>query len=140
MQPHNATQRRRTDQHRPADARLDQGNTPQNQCTHDALAKIGFGDKQRAQTLGWDEQRFDITLGGAVHQCMTTGQLSDLGEKLAGPLLDHRRDVPHAIALGDRDLSRENNEHARTDFAALKQQFTWLVVTHLAKPAHAVDL
>ena len=48
--------------------------------------------------------------------------------------------MPQAITLGDGDLSRENNEHAGTDLAALEQQLAVLMLTHLAKPAHAADL
>ena len=78
----------RADQHRPADAALDQADAAQDQRAHDALAEIGFGDQQRAQFVRRDQQRLDIALGMAVDQRDAAGELADLGQKLPGALVD----------------------------------------------------
>ena len=88
LQPRHVAERVGADQHRAADAALDQADPAQDQRAHDALAEIGFGDQQRPQLLRRDQQRFDIALGMAVDQRDAAGELADLGEKLARPLVD----------------------------------------------------
>ena len=51
LQPDDTARSRRPDQHRAADAALDQADPAQDQRAHDALAEIGFGDQQRPQLL-----------------------------------------------------------------------------------------
>ncbi len=77
--------RARADQHRAADAALDQADPAQDQRAHDALAELGLGDQQRAQFLRRDQQRLDVALGMAVDQRDAAGELADLGQKLPGP-------------------------------------------------------
>ncbi len=48
LQANDAAGIRGADQHRAADAALDQAHPAQDQRAHDALAEIGFGDQQRA--------------------------------------------------------------------------------------------
>ncbi len=128
------------DQHRAADPALDQADPAQDQRAHDALAEIGFGDQQRAQSLRRNQERLDITLGMAVDQSDAAGELADLGEKLPRALIDHRRDVTEAIALGDRHMAGQDDEHAGPGLAGLEQHFAVLVPARLAKPAHARNL
>ena len=90
------------DQHRTAGAALDQADPAQDQRAHDALAELGLGDQQRAQLLRRDQQRLDVALGMAVDQREAAGKLADLGEELPRPLVDDRRDMAEAVALGDR--------------------------------------
>ena len=123
LQPRHVAERVGADQHRAADAALDQADPAQDQRAHDALAEIGFGDQQRPQPLRRNQQRLDIALGMAVDQRDAAGELADLGEKLARPLIDHRRDVAEAVALGDRDMAGQDDEHAGTDLAGLEQRF-----------------
>ena len=85
LQADDAGRIRRPDQHRTADAGLDQTDAAQDQRAHDALAKIGFGDQQRAQPFRRDQQRLDVALGMPVDQRDAAGELADFGEKLAGP-------------------------------------------------------
>ena len=139
LQPHHVAERGRADQHRTADAALDQADPAQDQRAHDALAEIGFGDQQRAQPLRRNQQRLDVALGVAVDQRDAAGELADLGEKLAGPLIDHRRDVAEAVALGDRDMARQHDEHAGPGLAGLEQRLAVLEAAQFAEPAHARD-
>ncbi len=123
LQPRHVAERRRADQHRAADAALDQADPAQDQRAHDALAEIGLGDQQRAQLLRRNQQRFDVALGMAVDQRDAAGELADLGQKLPRPLVDDRRDMAEAVALGDRDMARQHHEHAGAELAGLEQGF-----------------
>ena len=139
LQPRHVAERGRADQHRAADAALDQVDPAQDQRAHDALAEIGFGDQERAQFLRRNQQRLDLALGMAVDQRDAAGELADLGQELPRPLIDDRRDMAEAVALGDRDMARQHHEHARPRLAGFEQHFAVLVDAHLAEPAHAVD-
>ena len=87
-----------------AGAALDQGDAAQDQRAHDALAELGLGDQQRgAGSSGGIDQRLDLAFGVAVDQRGRAGQLADLGQELARALLDDRRDMAEAVALGDRE-------------------------------------
>ena len=48
-----------------------------------------------------------------------SGQRADLGQELAGTLIDDRRDVAEAVALGDRHVAAEDDEHAAAELAGL---------------------
>ena len=69
-----------------------------------------------------DQQRLDIALGMAVDQRDAAGKLADLGQELPRPLIDHRRDMAEAVALGDRDMARQHHEHAGAGLAGLEQR------------------
>ena len=139
LQADDAARIRRPDQHRTAGAALDQADAAQDQRAHDALAEIGLGDQQRAQALRRNQQRFDLALGMAVDQRDPAGELADLGEKLARSLVDDRRHMAEAVALGDRDVAGQHHEHARPRPAGLEQFFAVAVVADIAEPAHAGD-
>ena len=139
LQPRHVAERRRADQHRAARAFLDQGDTAQDQRAHDALAEIGLGNQQRAQSLRRNQQRLDSAVGMTVDQRDAAGELADLGQKLSRSLIDDRRDAPKAVALGDHDIARQHHEHAGAGLAGLEQCFAVLVAADLAEPAHALD-
>ena len=139
LQANDAARTRWADQHRAADAALDQAHPAQDQCAHDALAEIGFGDQQRAQSLRRNQQRFDVALGVAIDQRDAARELTDFGEKLPRPLIDDRRDVTEAVALGDRDMAGQNDEHAGSGLAGLEQHVAVLVGSDIAEPAHPRD-
>ena len=101
LQANDAARIRRADQHRAAGAALDQADPAQDQGAHDALAEIGFRHQQRAQLLRRNQQRFDVALGMAIDQRDAARELADFGQKLTWPLIDDRRDVTEAVALGD---------------------------------------
>ena len=140
LQPHQIGKRWRADQHRPANSALNEIHTAQNQSAHNALAQIGFRDKQRTEFVRRDQQRLHIAFGGRVHERATARELSDLGQELPRPPIDHRRDMTHAIALGNADMPRQDDKHARADFAGLEQPRAVLILADLAEPAYAPNL
>ena len=75
---------------------------------------------------GGIKQRLDIALGMAVDQRDAAGKLADLGHELPRPLIDDRRDMAEAVALGDRDMARQHHEHAGAGLAGLEQRFAVL--------------
>ena len=139
LQPRRVAEGGRADQHRPADAALDQADPAQDQRPHDALAKFGFRDQQRAQLLRRNQKRFDIALGMAVDQRDAAGKLADLGQKLSRALVDDRSNMAEAVPLGDGDCARQHHEHAGAYLAGFEQSFAVLVGSKLAEPAHARD-
>ncbi len=76
----------------------------------------------------------------AIDQRDAARELTDFGEKLTRPLIDDRRDMAEAIALGDRDMAGQYDEHAPAGLAGFKQFFAILVTSDVAEPAHARDL
>ena len=122
LQPHHVVRIRRADQHRAARAGLDQADAAQDQRAHDALAELRLGDQQPAQSSGGITQRLDLAFGMAVDQGGPSRQRADLGQELAGPLIHDRRDMPEAVALGDRDMAADDDEHAAADVAGLEQR------------------
>ena len=76
----------------------------------------------------------------SIDQRNATGELSDFGKKLSRALIDHGRDVPEAIALGNRHMAGQQDEHAGARFTGLEQLFAVLVTLDLAEPAHPRDL
>ena len=122
-----------------ADAALDQADPAQDQRAHDALAEIGFGDQQRAQFLRRDQQRLDLAFGMAVDQRDAAGELADLGQELARPLIDHRRDMAEPVALGDRDMPDSTTNMPGPGLPVSNSVSPCLIGAQLAEAAHAVD-
>ena len=140
LQANHAARIRGSDQHRAAGAAPDQADPAKDQGAHDALAEIGFRHQQRAQPLRRNQQRFDVAFGMAIDQRDAAGELADFGQKLTWPLIDDRRDVAEAVALGNRDMAGQQDEHSRSRFAGLEQPFAVLVMAQFAESAHARDL
>src|SRR4029077_3580758 len=105
LQANDAGRILRPDQHRPAAAAPDQTDAAQDERAHDALAEISLRDQKRAQPLRPNQQRFDLAFGVSIDQRDPLGELADLGEKLTRPLIDDRRDVAEAVALGYRHMA-----------------------------------
>ncbi len=59
LQPQHVAAAGASDDDRSAGAGLEQPHAAQDQRAHDALAKLGLGDEQRAQLLGRNDQRLD---------------------------------------------------------------------------------
>ncbi len=76
----------------------------------------------------------------AIDQRDSARELADFGEKLTGPLVDDRRDVTEAIALGDRNMAGQHDKHARSGLAGFEQHFAVVIASDIAEPAHARDL
>src|SRR5260370_23820876 len=121
LEANDSTGIRSPDQHRAADAALDQVDPAQDQRAHDALAEIGFGDQQRPQFIRRNQKRFDVALGMAIDQRDAARELADFGEELTGPLIDDRRDMAEAVALGDRNMAGQHDKHARSGLAGFEQ-------------------
>ncbi len=81
----------RADQHGAGRAALQEGDAPQNERPHDALAEIGFGDQESTQAFGRDQQGLDVALRRSVDKRRARRQLADVREKLALALFDDRR-------------------------------------------------
>ena len=101
---------------------------------------IGLGDQQRAQPLRRNQQGLDIAFGVTVDQRDPPGQLTDLGEELARPLVDDGADMAEAIALRDRDMAGEDDEHARPGLAGFEQTLAVLVGSRFTEPPDPLDL
>ena len=101
LQPYRVGAGRRTDEYRATSTRFDQGYAAEDERAHHALAEFGFGDQQRAQAVGWNENRFDVRLGNAVGQSWLARKLPDFGEEFAGSQLDDGNDVPQSVAPAD---------------------------------------
>ena len=130
---------RRADQDRAAGAGLDQADAAQDQRPHDALAELRLGHQQPAQGLGLDHERLDIAFGVAVDQGRASGQRPDLGQELPGTLIDDRRDVAEAVALGDGHMAADDDEHAAADVAGLEQALAVAVAADRSEPSQPLD-
>src|SRR5262249_1078221 len=117
------------DQHRAAGAGFDQSNATQDQRAHDPLAKVRLGDDQRAQLLGWHEQRLDIIVRMSVNERRTTRQRSALAEKLAMGVRDERNDMTQSVALAQRDAALQDDEHAGPGLACGNQSLAADIVS-----------
>src|SRR5271169_749228 len=139
LQTNDAGRIRRIDQHWTPGTAPDQVDAAKDERTHDTLAEIGFGNQKGAQPLRRNQQRVDVAPRVAIDQRDAAGKLTQLGQKLARPLLNDRRDMTEAVALADRHMAGKDDKHARSDFAGLEQRFAMLVVARLAEPAHPRD-
>ena len=91
------------------------------QIAYHNLVEFGFADQQRAQTLCWNEQRLDVAFRRCVDKRRASGKLADIRQELAGTLFSDRRYVAQTIALADRHLALEQDEHAGADLSGLKE-------------------
>jgi len=139
LQPDHIRRSRGPDQHRAARAGLDQADATQDEGAHDALAQLGFGDQQRANLVGRDQQGLDFAFRHAIDQGRAVGELTDLGHELAWPLLGDGRYMADAVALRDRDMARQNHEHAGGGLARLEQFLAVGIAAQRSKTAQALD-
>jgi len=75
-------------------------------------------------------QAIEVCSRYCFYQRDAAGELTDFGEKLTPPLIDDRRDMAEAIALGNRGVTGQHDEHARSGLAGLEQSFTMLIVSN----------
>ena len=87
-----------------------QADAAQDQRAHDPLAEIGFGDQQRAQPVGRNDQRSHGLLRGGVRKRRPPGHLRQFAHELAGAVRDDQRAATRLIALGDVDVAGEDDE------------------------------
>jgi hypothetical protein len=112
---------RRPDQHGAGRAGLDQPDAAQDQRAHDPLAEVGLGDDQRAQLLGWNQQRLGVDVGVVVDERRASRELADLGGELPGALAHDRRDVPQPVALAGGHAAGQHDETAGSALAGANE-------------------
>ncbi len=120
LQSNGVSRRCRADQHDAACLVLDQIETTHDQRPHDLLAEAGLRDQHCPQSAWRNHQSFDVADRGAVDERGNPGEFRHLGQKLTGPLLDHRRDLAQPVVLFDGDMTRKNDDHPGTGLAGLE--------------------
>ncbi len=127
-------------EHRAARPRLDQAHPAQDQRPHQPLAQVRLGDHHGAQAIGRDQQRLDLADRVPVHEGGEAGELADLGEEPARPLLDDARIMAQPVPPRDPHPAREDHEQARIRLARLEQERAVRITSHRPEPAQALDL
>ena len=118
---------------------MKQGHPSKDERPHDALAELGFGDQERAQALGRDQQGLDVALGRSVDKRRARGKLADVREELTLALLGDRRQMAQAVALGERDQALEHDEHAGTDLSRFEQFLPVRIFAHRPVAPQSID-
>ncbi len=121
LEPDHIRPARRADEDRAREAGLKQSHPAKNERPHDALAELGFGDQQRTQTFGRNEQGLDVALRRAVRDRRAPGELTGLSRELTRALFDDRSHMAEAIALDNRQDALEHDKHAWAEFSGFEQ-------------------
>src|SRR5215813_9180265 len=124
---------------RSASSGLQDRHAAQDQSTHDALAKLGFRDHQRAQPLRRDDQCLYCILSDRVHECRTTGQQRQFAHKASRAMHRDRLTIAEMIALADRYLTCQYDHKTGSAFTNGPQRFTSCKDVSVAKTAHTLD-
>lgn len=140
LEPHHVARALAADEDRPAGAALDQRGAAEEEGVRDLLAELRRLDHQSPHSVGRHEDGLDVADRMAVDQRRLAGELPDLGEELARPLLDDRCDIAEPVAPGDGDAPREDHEHARAGLAGLEQRRACGVPQDLPERPDPVDL
>ena len=76
---------------RTSETHLDQRHATENERAQDALAELGFGNQQRSQRLGRDDDRLHVADRARVDHAHVrpSGEMSELGHDLARHHLRH---------------------------------------------------
>ncbi len=131
---------RPADDDRPAGAGLDEPDAAQDERAHDALAELGLGDEQRAQSLRRNQQRLDVAPGVGIDERGTAGQLGEFAHERPDVVRDdnlrHRRLAP----AGDGGVARENDRKAVAGFAEPHDRSARIEAAQLAEAPQPVDL
>ncbi len=127
-------------QHRAARPRLDQAHPAQDQRPHEPLAQVRLGDHHGAQPIGRDQQSLDLADRMPVHEGGKPGELADLGEEPARPLLDDARIVAQPVPPRHAHPAPEDHEQAGIGLPRLEQEHAVRVAPHRPEPAQALDL
>ncbi len=140
LQRQDAVMQGRPDDHRPAGAALDQGDPAQDQGAHDPLPQLGLCDEQGAQPRRGDDHRFHGALGMGIHQHGAPAQGRELTHERARAIADDRLAPAGLVVLADRDLARQDQDHARAELADREQRIAGGVGPGLAERPQALDL
>jgi len=119
---------------------LDQRDAAQDQRANDALAEIGLGDDQRAQTRGAEQQDLDRTVGDDVDERGAARERSHFAGEVARFLAHDWNDVAEAVALADGDGAAQDDEHAHTGLAARYEALARSVALDRGEAPHALDV
>ncbi len=112
----------------------------QNQRAHDAFAKFGFADHQRAQSLRRNDERVYGLLRNSIGQRRAAGQLREFPHEITGTVDDNGRRAFDIATVGDCNLAGEDNHQAGSDLTACQQRFSGRERAQFAEPADALDL
>ena len=111
----------------------------QDQGAHDALAKVGLRDHQRAQTLWRDDESLDGFLRDSVRQCRPPGQLRKFTQEVALAMKNDRLTRAEIVVLADGDLAGKDNDETRRNLARSHEAFAGREGTHLTEAHQALD-
>ena len=89
---------------------LQYGGPTQDQRPHDALAEVSFGNDQRPQAIGGDDESLDRLLRHSVRQRGPARQLRHLADEVAWPNSDDRLVHIQLIVLGNNNTASEDND------------------------------
>ena len=139
-QPKDVAIVRRADDHGSRDAAFEKADAAQDERAHDALPQLGFRHQNVADPERRNHERLGRLRRARVDQRRTTGELRELAHERARAVRDDRVIAIEHVVLGDRDLSAQNDEHARTDLAGRQQSFARPVGPRLAETPQPLDL
>ena len=140
LEPDHVPRARRADQHSPCGAAFKQGHPPQNERPHDAFAELGLSDQECTQAVRGNQQGLDVALRRAVDQRRASGKLTNVGQELAFALFGDRRHMTQAVALSERHLTLEHDEHAGADLSGFEQLFAVRIFAYRPIAPQSVDL
>ncbi len=120
-----------------AGAGLKQPDPAQDQRPHDPLAQLGLFDQKVAQPARRDQKRLGRLSSHGIHQGRAAGKLRQFAHERARTVGHDRVGMVEA-ALADLDLSRQDEEGARRDFAGRKDAVTGGVGSAFAEPRQPI--
>src|SRR5690242_18447822 len=109
---------------RPAYSGFQDSHATQDQGAHDALAKLGFRNHQRAQPHRRDDECLYWLLRNRVHERWTARQKRQFPQKVSRTVDTDRLAIVELVALGDRDPARKDDHEAWSDLADGPKRFT----------------
>jgi hypothetical protein len=123
-----------------SDARFKQTDPAQNKGAHDPLTQLGLFHQKIRDSVRGNDQGFHGAPGYRIDQSRPARKLGQLAPKRTRAVSDDGIVGVGVIALGDDDLTRKDEEHARTDLPGLRQIFSRPVDALLAEAVEALHL
>jgi hypothetical protein len=131
---------RAPDDHRSAEAALQQADAPQDERAHDALPQLGLGHEHIAQLPRGNHERVDRLRRLCVDERGLARELGELAHERAWAVRDDRLVAPEHAVLADGDFAAHDDEHARADLAGGHQALARVIGPAFAEPPQPVDL
>ncbi len=119
---------------------LEEGDTPQDEGAHGALAEVGLLHHEIAQPVRRNDEGLDRGLGFGVDQRRPAGELGKLAQERAWAISDDGLRVAVGGVVGDGDLAGKDDDHARRDLADPREKFTLAIGPHLAETSHSYNI